>query len=63
MITIGVLAKKYGQLPSQVVAHATSYDLMVDDVLTTWENYQQDPSSANNYDQNELEELIKGVRG
>lgn len=62
MINIGTLAKKYNMLPSQVAANATSYDLMIDDVMTTWEKYQQNPSDLNNYDESDLQELMKSVK-
>jgi hypothetical protein len=63
MITVGVLAKKYGQLPSQVLSNATTYDIMIDDVLTTWENYNRDPGSSDHYKEEDLVELFKDVRG
>lgn len=40
MITIGTLAKMYGQLPSTVRDNATTYDLTVANVLISWENQQ-----------------------
>jgi len=46
MITIGRIAEKYGMLPSMVAEHATTYDLMITDVLATFDNYQQQKSSG-----------------
>lgn len=46
MITIGRMAEKFGMLPSQVVTQATTYDLMITDVLATYDNYQQQKSSG-----------------
>lgn len=46
MITIGRMAEKYGMLPNQVAIHATTYDLMITDVLATYDNYQQQKSSG-----------------
>jgi hypothetical protein len=46
MITIGRMAEKYGMLPNQVALHATTYDLMITDVLATFDNYQQQKSSG-----------------
>jgi hypothetical protein len=40
MLNIGVIAKTYGMLPSQVVGSATTYDLMISDVMSSWEEYQ-----------------------
>ena len=31
------MAKTYGKLPSEVAANATTYDLMVTDLLAAWE--------------------------
>jgi hypothetical protein len=40
MLNVGVIAKTYGMLPSQVVNNATTYDLMIADVMSSWEEYQ-----------------------
>lgn len=37
-----MLAKTYHVLPSEVLARATTFDLMVADVMMTWEQEQQD---------------------
>ena len=42
MINIGMLAKQYGVLPSQVHEFGTTYDLMIYDVMMSWEQYQQE---------------------
>lgn len=41
MITIGRMAERYGMLPSQIIEHATTYDLMISDVLATYDKYQE----------------------
>tara|TARA_R110001632_G_C11230034_1_gene406497 strand:+ start:467 stop:661 length:195 start_codon:yes stop_codon:yes gene_type:complete len=41
MITIGRMAERYGMLPSQVSEECTTYDLMITDVLATFDKYQQ----------------------
>jgi hypothetical protein len=46
MITIGRMAETYGLLPSEVASRATTYDLMVTDVLATYEKYTQQKSSG-----------------
>lgn len=46
MITIGRMAEAYGLLPSEVASRATTYDLMVTDVLATYEKYMQQKSSG-----------------
>jgi len=67
MITIGRMAERYGMLPSQVAIHATSYDLMISDVLATYDRYQEskqkgkgvaDPSVFN-FSQDELKKMLK----
>jgi hypothetical protein len=62
MISIGHIAKTYGLLPSEVAARATTFDIMITDVYTTWENYQKNPESINNYSQEQLMEIIKRGR-
>lgn len=46
MISIGHVAKTYGLLPSEVLARATTFDLMITDVYATWENHQLNKSSG-----------------
>jgi len=41
MINIGMIAKQYGVLPSQVRDVGTIYDLMIYDVMMSWEQHQQ----------------------
>jgi hypothetical protein len=66
---IGRLSKDLGMLPSQVELQATTYDIMVMDVLNTYENYQQqkangkvDPSVFQ-YTQDELKAMMEKSRG
>jgi hypothetical protein len=63
LITIGHLAKMYNQLPSTVLRDATTFDIMVMDVYTTWEKHKMDPSDGSQYEQSQLEEMMRGVRG
>jgi hypothetical protein len=53
----------YNQLPSTVLRDATTFDLMVVDVYTAWEKHKMDPSDNDQYDPDQLAELLKGVRG
>lgn len=48
MINIGMIAKQYGQLPSTVRELGTTYDLMIYDVMMSWEQYQQEKASGKN---------------
>jgi hypothetical protein len=56
---VGILAKTYGLLPSEVLARATTYDIMVADVLTTWENHQQNPTDINNFSTDDLAKILE----
>lgn len=62
MITVGHLAKTYGMLPSQVVANATTYDIMVQDVYTAWENFNKNPNDMSQYNEDDLKNLIEKNR-
>ena len=62
MIAIGHIAKTYGVLPSRVLAEGTTFDLMVADVYTTWEQYQQNPNSASNFSQEDLQQAMEKVK-
>jgi len=46
MINIGMIAKQYGQLPSTVRESGTIYDLMIYDVMMSWEQYQQEKAEG-----------------
>jgi hypothetical protein len=58
MISIGYLAKTYGILPSEVAARATTYDIMVTDVYTTWENHKRNPDDLKHLDQTQLQQIL-----
>lgn len=62
MISIGNLAKTYGLLPSEVLMRATTFDLMVTDVMVTWENFRNDPKSESNYKTEDLEKLVRDTK-
>ncbi len=62
MINIGYLAKMYHVLPSQVLASATTFDLMIMDVLTTWEDSKKNPQKMDNYKIEDLEKLVKETK-
>ena len=62
---IGRMAKQYGMLPSMVEQQATTFDIMVSDILATYENYQQqkangkiDPSIYG-FSQDELKSMME----
>ena len=68
MIMIGRMAKDYGMLPSMVEQQATTFDIMVSDILATYDNYQQqkangkvDPSIYG-FSQNELKSMMEQTK-
>lgn len=46
MITIGRMAERYGLLPSEVAKRATTYDIMITDVLASYTHYEQQKASG-----------------
>jgi hypothetical protein len=62
MISIGHIAKTYGLLPSEVMARATTFDLMITDVYSTWENHQQNPKGLQDYNPEELLKIKERTR-
>lgn len=68
MITIGRLAKQYGLLPSDVASRATTFDLMVTDVLASYETYEYYKSQGktmpqeDQFSENELLEMLEKTR-
>ena len=69
MIMIGRMAKEYGMLPSHIEQQATTYDIMITDVLATYENYQQQKASGKvdpsvyEFSQAELESMMEKANG
>lgn len=69
MITVGRMAERYGLLPSEVAERATTYDIMITDVLASYNNYEQqkasgkvDPS-AYGFTQDDLASMMEKARG
>lgn len=63
MLNVGVIAKTYGMLPSQVIDNATTYDLMIADVMSSWEEYQHNKAMGKttvpNYSTQELLDMLE----
>lgn len=61
------MAKTYGQLPSYVRDNATTFDIMVMDVMMTWEEHQQDKAEGRTrppeLSQEQLLQILKESRG
>lgn len=66
MLNIGNLGKMFGMLPSQVAQQATTYDLMIADVLSSWENYQIQKATGKiappDLTQSEMLEMLRKAR-
>jgi hypothetical protein len=61
------MAKTYGMLPSQVAAHATTYDIMITDVYSTWEKHQMDKAAGrapdtNDFDPEQLKQMLEAAK-
>ena len=65
---IGRMAKEYGMLPSQIEREATTYDIMITDVLASYENYQQQKASGKvdpsvyAFNQDELQSMMEKAK-
>jgi hypothetical protein len=53
----------YNQLPSTVLRDGSTFDIMVADVYSTWERVKADPNAEINYDESQLMDIMKSVRG
>jgi hypothetical protein len=62
VVTLGRLAERYHMLPSQVALHGTTFDMMVVDVLATYDANEQQkgkaPKQTSNYKQSDLETMM-----
>jgi hypothetical protein len=58
------MAREYGKLPSEILANATTFDIMIDDCYDSWNKYQNAPAGerANMYKQDELQDLMAKVK-
>jgi hypothetical protein len=66
-LSVVALARNYHMLPSEVIASANTYDLMADDIYTTWLEHEQNKGqpgyTAPEPDQATLEEIMRAVKG
>ena len=63
------MAKLYGMLPSEVATRATTYDLMVTDILATYEQYEYNKATGkltevgeSDYTSDELMQMMEKAR-
>tara|TARA_R110000822_G_scaffold191405_2_gene330091 strand:+ start:445 stop:666 length:222 start_codon:yes stop_codon:yes gene_type:complete len=60
------LAKRYGVLPSHLMAQGDTFDLMVMDVAISWERHchnKQNGKSADDYEPGQLVDLMDKAKG
>ena len=64
------MAERYGKLPSEVMANATTFDVFVTDTAMGYRNYLNDKQSGKNtaynptdYSQDDLLNILKETRG
>lgn len=62
MISIGNLAKTYNVLPSRVLAEATTFDLMITDVMMTWEKHKENPADISMYKEEDLLAMVQRTK-
>lgn len=46
MIWVGRMAKEWGKFPHEVIEDATTYDMMIYDVLATYDKYEADKQAG-----------------
>lgn len=70
IILIDTMAERYGQLPSQVMRDATTFDVFIADTAIGYRNYLNDKANGktatynqNDYSQEELLKILKESRG
>ena len=50
------------KLPSEVAQNATTFDIMVLDVYTTWEKHKTNPTDQTQYNVDNLQEILRRTR-
>jgi hypothetical protein len=58
------MAREYGKLPSEILANATTFDIMIDDCYDSWDKYQRMPPGERTamYKQDDLVDLMAKVK-
>lgn len=62
MIAVGRMAERFGMLPHQVDQNATTYDLMIVDVLATYDEYQKNKDNPSFYKEDDLKSILEQSR-
>lgn len=63
MIAVGRMAERFHLLPHEVDQRATTYDLMIVDVLASYDKFQQNKTDASQYREEDLQSLVEQTRG
>lgn len=67
VLTLDNLAHRYGVLPSEAMARATTFDIYVLDVSAKWLKYQNTNeeigATKHNLTKNQLLDMMKSVKG
>lgn len=59
MIAVGRMAERFGLLPHEVDQRATTYDLMVVDVLATYDEFKKNKGDPSLYKEDDLVKLVE----
>ena len=62
-MSIDLLAKRYGCLPSEILVRATTFDLVIMDVAMSYENHRQKTQDPNYVPDYAVDHLIKLKNG
>lgn len=63
MIAVGRMAERFHMLPHQVDQEATTYDLMIVDVLAAYDKFQENKVDPSQYRAEDLQALVEQTRG
>lgn len=63
MIAVGRMAERFHLLPHEVDQRATTYDLMIVDVLASYDKFQQNKTDPSQYREEDLQSLLEQTRG
>lgn len=65
-LTVDAMAERYNKLPTEILKHATTVDLIVFDVALSYRNYQQRKANGDYttdaYSQEDLQQAMDRVR-
>ena len=63
MIAVGRMAERFHMLPHEVEQRATTYDLMIVDVLATYDKFQENKNNPEIYRDEDLQKILENTRG